>query len=130
MKNVFSLVAAVAVFFGLVLGASFATGQVTAKPKDSKTTSGSNNSNSSSKSANSSSKSNSSNSNNSSSSGRSGSSNSNSSSTNSVHSSSSTAHFNSPTLNSLKNSQTGQANGKGAPSASKEYDNAPPRDKQ
>lgn len=51
-----------------------------------------------------------------------------SSSSQGVSESSGTAHgFHSPTLDALQNSQTGQANGQGAPSSSHEYDGAPRR---
>lgn len=129
MKSVLLSVLAAAVLFGLTVPVVAQTEKV-AKPKDSKNNAGSQNSgNKSSRSGNSSNSGSSSNSGNRGSGSSSGSGSSNSGNSNSGNSGGSTTHheFHSPTLDALKNSQTGQANGKGAPSSSHEYDGSKKR---
>lgn len=117
MKSVFLPLLAAAVLLGLTASLVGQTEKV-AKPKESK-----NSANSHNNSGGSSGSRNSGNSSNSGNRGSSGSGNSNSGN-NSGNSGGSSAHheFHSPTLDQLRNSQTGQANGKGAPSSSHEYD--------
>jgi hypothetical protein len=128
MKSVLLPLLAVAVLFGLTASVVAQTERV--PKKDPKTNSNSNNSSksagsgSSSKSSGSSSSSSSSNSGNKGSSSAGSSSSGGSKSGNSGGSSGSSHTFHSPTLDALQNSQTGQANGKGAPSSSHEYDGA------
>lgn len=121
MKSVLLSVLAAAVLFGLTVPVVAQTEKV-AKPKDSKNNAGSQNSGSkSSGSGNSSNSGSSSNSGNRGSGSSSGSGGSNSGGSSTHH------EFHSPTLDALKNSQTGQANGKGAPSSSHEYDGSKKR---